>query len=159
MQGVSERTWWARPGLEVRGGRLTIAGRDAVGLAREHGTPLFVYDLPRIEEQAEALRDALAAAGLPGVVRLALKAQREPAVLAFLRERCPWLGIDACSPGEVAWASAHGWPAWQISFTGTNVSERDLDALLEAGVHLNLDLLSQLERLGRRAPGATVGSA
>ena len=26
---TAERTWWARPGLEVRDGRLAIAGRDA----------------------------------------------------------------------------------------------------------------------------------
>jgi diaminopimelate decarboxylase len=158
VQGLSERIWWSRPGLEVREGRLRIAGRDAEALARTHGTPLYVYDLLRIEEQATAVRDALTDAGLPGVVRLALKAQRDPAVLAFLRERCPWLGIDACSPGEVAHALAQGWPAWQISFTGTNVSERDLDALFAAEVHLNVDLLSQLERVGRRAaPGTAIG--
>jgi len=67
------------------------------------------------------------------------------------------VGIDACSPGEVTHALAHGWRADEISFTGTNVSERDLDVLLPAGVHLNLDAISQLERVGRRAPGTTVG--
>jgi diaminopimelate decarboxylase len=50
-----------------------------------------------------------------------------------------------------------GWRADEISFTGTNVSERDLDVLLPAGIHLNLDGVSQLERVGRRAPGGTVG--
>ena len=42
---VQARTWWAREGLEDRGGRLTIAGRDAEQIARDHGTPLYVYDL------------------------------------------------------------------------------------------------------------------
>ena len=55
---TEQRTWWARPGLGIADGRLTIAGRDAEQLAREHGTPLFVYDLERAREQAEALRDA-----------------------------------------------------------------------------------------------------
>jgi diaminopimelate decarboxylase len=154
---VSERTWWSRPGLDVRDGRLRVAGRDAGSLARELGTPVYAYDLPQIQVQAEALRAALAEAGLRGVVRLAIKAQRETAVLAFLRERCPWLGVDACSPGEVRWSLEHGWAPEEISFTGTNVSERDLDVLLHSGVHLNLDLVSQLDRVGRRAPGATVG--
>src|SRR5919201_4836582 len=95
------RTWWSRPGLDIREGRLSIAGRDAEQLAREHGTPTYVYDLTRIEEQAVALRGALGGAGLRGVVRLALKAQREPDVMRFLRERCPWVGLDVCSPGEV----------------------------------------------------------
>jgi diaminopimelate decarboxylase len=67
------------------------------------------------------------------------------------------VGIDACSPGEVASALEHGWRPEEISYTGTNVSERDLDALLDTRVHVNLDLLSQLRRWGRRAPGSTIG--
>jgi diaminopimelate decarboxylase len=151
------RTWWVRPGLEVGGGRLTIAGRDAEEVARSHGTPVYVHDLVRIEEQAVALRDAFAGAGLRGVVRLALKAQREPQLLAFLRSRAPGVGLDVCSPGEVEWALAHGWTPGEISHTGTNASGRDLDRILAAGVHVNVDLLTQLDRIGRRAPGTAVG--
>ena len=116
-----------------------------------------MYDLTRVEEQASALRDALAGAGLRGLVRLALKAQREPDVLAFLRERCPWVGLDVCSPGEVAWGLRYGWRTDEISYTGTNLSERDLATILGAGVHLNVDLLTQLDRVGRSAPGTSVG--
>lgn len=154
---VEGRTWWARPGLEVRAGRLTIAGRDAEELARRHGTPLYVHDLVRVEEQARALHGAMAGAGLRPVVRLALKAQREPSFLRFLRERVPFVGMDVCSPGELAWALEHGWAPTEISYTGTNLSDRDLDAILDAGCHLNVDLLSQLERVGRRAPGSRLG--
>ena len=82
---TSQLTWWDRPGLEVRAGRLSIAGRDAESIAREHGTPLYVHDLVRVEEQVERLQGALGGAGLRHRVRLALKAQREPAFLAFLR--------------------------------------------------------------------------
>ena len=155
-------TWWARPGLEVRDGRLAIAGRDAEAIAREHGTPLYVYDLVRVEEQVRALQEALAGAGLRSRVRFALKAQREPGFLRFLRDlgspgTVESVGIDVCSPGELRWALDHGWEASEISYTGTNLSERDLDVILDAGVHLNVDLLSQLDRVGRRAPGSRVG--
>jgi len=118
---VQARTWWAREGLENRGGRLTIAGRDAEQLAREHGTPLFVYDLEGARQQAELLRDAFEGAGVPAIVRFALKAQREPAFLAFLRERAPFVGMDVCSPGELSWALDHGWGPEEISYTGTNL--------------------------------------
>ena len=154
---VTERTWWERPGLEVRQGRLTIAGRDAEAVAREHGTPIYVHDLERVGEQARSLGSALEAAGLRGLVRLALKAQREPELLAWLREHAPDVGVDVCSPGEVRWALDHGWTANEISYTGTNVSDRDLDVIVGAGVHMNIDLLSQLERVGRRAPGTHIG--
>ena len=154
--------WWARPGLEVREGRLHVAGRDAEALAREYGTPLYVYDLVRIEEQARALQDAFGSAGLRGQVRLALKAQRAPGALAVLRGLGPpgdprSVGIDACSPRELLHALEHGWSPEEISYTGSNVSERDLDVVLAHPVHVNVDLLSQLERYGRRARGRAVG--
>lgn len=159
---TERRAWWSRPGLEVRDGRLCVAGRDAEALARAHGTPLYVHDLVRIQEQARALQSSLAETGLRGLVRLALKAQRDPDVLRFVRtlgapSSAEAVGVDVCSPGEIDWALEHGWYAEEISYTGTNVSERDLDRILAAGVHLNVDLLSQLARLGRRAPGSRVG--
>ena len=121
-----------------------------------------MYDLVRAEEQVRALQGALGHAGLRHKVRLALKAQREPAFLASLRALgAPGtpesIGMDVCSPGEIRWAIDHGWMAEEISYTGTNMSARDLDAVLESGVHLNVDLLSQLDRVGRRAPGSAVG--
>jgi diaminopimelate decarboxylase len=139
--------WWTRPGLEIVDGRLAIAGRDAESLAREHGTPLFVYDRRRFSENARRLIDALDRAGLRHRVRFALKANPEPAVLEMLHGL---VGIDACSPGEVERALACGWAAPEISYTGTNVSERDLDVLLAQPIHLNLDAISQIERVGRR---------
>jgi diaminopimelate decarboxylase len=67
------------------------------------------------------------------------------------------VGIDACSPGEVLRALECGWRPDEISFTGTNVSERDLDVLLAHGIHMNLDAISQVERFGRRSPGSRIG--
>ncbi|HSD49246.1 MAG TPA: diaminopimelate decarboxylase [Actinomycetota bacterium] len=153
---MTDAAWWARPGLEVCEGRLLVAGRDAESLAREHGTPTFVYDLERIAEQARSLLGAFERAGAPFRLRMAIKAQRDPLVLAFVRG-LGVVGIDACSPGEVRHALEHGWAPDEISYTGTNVSERDLDRILEAGVHVNVDLVTQLARYGRRAPGTAVG--
>ena len=132
MMTGPDRQPWEHEGVRVEGGRLLVAGRDAEELAREHGTPLYVFDVTRVAEQARALRDALARAGLTPRVRLALKAQRAPEVLAALRALgAPGspgaVGIDACSPGEVLHALDNGFTAAEISFTGTNVSERDLD--------------------------------
>ncbi len=148
--------WWTRPGLDVHEGRLRVAGRDAEGVARVSGTPTYVHDLVRIREQARSLADAFERAGLSLRLRLALKAQREPEVLAFVRTLGS-VGIDACSPGEVRHALAQGWAAEEISFTGTNLSDADVDTLIGSRVHVNLDQLSQLDRWGRRAPGTTVG--
>jgi len=162
MDAAQDRQPWEHGGVRVAGERLLVAGRDAEALAREHGTPLYAFDVTRVAEMARALRDALARAGLTPRVRLALKAQRAPEVLAALRAlgapgSSDAVGIDACSPGEVLHALEHGFTASEISFTGTNLSERDLDVIAPAGVHVNLDLLTQIERYGRRCPGSAVG--
>lgn len=155
-------TWWQRPGLEVRDDRLTLDGADLDDLLRRHGAPLFVYDLERPVENVRTLQAALRRAGLPYVVRFALKSCPDPRILAVLRGlgepgTPDGVGIDACSPGEVLHALEHGWSPESISFTGTNLSERDLDVLLAHPVRLNLDGVSQIERVGRRAPGRTIG--
>jgi diaminopimelate decarboxylase len=155
--------WWVRPGLDIDDdGRLRIVGQDAESFAREHGTPLFVYDRARFAENARALQAALAGTGLPVRVRFALKANPLPEILQVFRGLgAPGtpesVGIDACSPGEVVRAMECGWRPDEISYTGTNVSERDLDVLLARGIHLNLDAISQIERYGRRAPGTSIG--
>jgi diaminopimelate decarboxylase len=154
--------WWIRPGLDVDDGRLAIAGHDAETLARDQGTPLFAYDLARFAENARALQAAFARTGVPFHLRFALKANPMPEILSVFRGLGPpgtpdSVGIDACSPGEVLRALACGWQADEISYTGTNVSDRDLDVLLEHGIHCNLDAISQIVRYGRRAPGATIG--
>jgi diaminopimelate decarboxylase len=154
--------FWARPGLEVVDGRLTIAARDAAALARAHGTPIYVYDLERVSDRARALQAALAVTGLPTRVLLAMKAQHEHEFLSFVRRLgAPGtptsVGLDVCSPGELLLALELGWHADEISFTGTNLSERDLDVILSYPVHVNLDLLSQIRRFGRRGGGRTVG--
>jgi len=155
-------TGWRRPGLDVVDGRLALNGADLEGLVREHGTPLFVYDLARPVETVRSLQAALARAGVPYRTRFALKACPDPRILAVLRGLgAPGtpesVGIDACSPGEVIHALANGWEPEEISHTGTNVSERDLDVLLANPIRINLDGVSQVERLGRRAPGRTIG--
>jgi diaminopimelate decarboxylase len=155
-------TWWRRPGLDVQDGRLSLNGADLEALLLEHGSPLFVYDLARPRETVRDLQAALARTGVPHRVRFALKACPDPRILAVLRGLgAPGtpdsVGVDACSPGEVLHALANGWEPDEISHTGTNVSERDLDVLLAHPIRLNLDAVSQLERVGRRAPGRRVG--
>ena len=159
---MSETAWWQRPGLDALGGRLRIAGRDAVELARTHGTPLLVYDLSNVRERLLELRAAFGRGGLPNRLRVALKAQRSPEFLAAVRSlgaagSAQAIGLDACSPGEVALGLGAGFLPDEISVTGTNFTDRELAEMLGHGVHVNADLVSQLERIGRLAPHTAVG--
>ena len=156
------RPWWERPGLDCVAGRLRIAGRDAEGLARELGTPLMAYDLTHAQEMLLSLRAAFQRAGVPHKLRIALKALRSPECLAAVRALgAPGseeaVGVDVCSPGEVEHALAHGFLPSEISVTGTNFTERELLAILARGAHVNADLVTQLDRIGRLAPRRRVG--
>ena len=153
---------WEHEGIRVSHGRLLVSGRDAEHLARRHLTPLYAVDLPRVGEKVRILQDALSGAGLRHVVRLALKANREPELMRYLTNLAlpddpRSVGLDVCSPGEVLHALAHGWRPHQISYTGTNVSDRDFDVIAPLPIHINVDLLSQIDRLGRRFPGRVIG--
>lgn len=150
------RPWWIRAGLEVLSGRLFFGGRDADELAREHGTPLYVYDPARLEANAGRLREAFEQAGIRHRLLYALKANRHPALLSRLRGLGS-VGIDTCSPNEVSLALESGWRPEEISYTGTNLSERDLDRILAHAVVLNLDSLSAIRRVGARSPGRRIG--
>jgi diaminopimelate decarboxylase len=109
-----------------------------------------------VEENAERLRAALQRAGLRHQLLYAIKANRHPALLSRLRT-LRFAGIDACSPEEVSLALESGWKPEEISYTGTNLSGRDLDRLLGHALILNLDSLSAIRRVGARVPGRRIG--
>ena len=69
--------WWTRAGLEVRDQRLLFAGHDAERIAREHGTPLYVYDPERVTANVGRLRAAFDTRRRPAPYPL--RAQGEPA--------------------------------------------------------------------------------
>lgn len=150
--------WWARPGLaRDDSGELRLAGRAVAAMARSSGTPVYLYDADRVRRNLARLREAMAGAGLRSRVFYAMKSNRNPSLLTFLRAT-GGAGIDACSPREVRRAVACGFPEEEISFTAGSLSDRDLDVLaLHPGVIVNLDSLSAIERFGRRAPGREIG--
>ena len=70
-------------------------------------------------------------AGLAWRIRFALKAQRDPgAASRFLRERGAVRRDGRVLARRGRWALEHGWRPDEISYTGTNVSDRDLAAIL-----------------------------
>ena len=81
-------------------GRLTLGGRDAVELAAEFGTPLYVYDVRTIREQCAAFRSAFSAEYPDSVVLYASKAFLSRPFAKLIAEQ--GLGFDAVSGGEIA---------------------------------------------------------
>ncbi|QFZ21365.1 type III PLP-dependent enzyme domain-containing protein [Saccharothrix syringae] len=149
--------WWERPDLAYQDGRLHIGPVDVDELATRVGTPAYVCRAPRVRENVERLAVAMSSAGIDHRVHYAVKANRLPALLTYLRtlDLC---GVDVCSPGELMHVLGCGFSAGDISFTGTSLSRADLDVLSRfEDVKVNLDSVSSLDALGRLNPGREVG--
>src|SRR3954468_15156619 len=85
---------------EVRDGRLLIGGCDAEELAREHGTPAYVFAEDDLRARAREVRAALASHHGPrGHVVFASKACPCTAVLRVFAQE--GLGCDVASGGEL----------------------------------------------------------
>jgi len=119
-------------------------------LAREHGTPLYVYDADVVRARIEELRPP--GADRPGfdVVRYAQKAGSNLALLA--RMRAFGVEVDAVSAGEVVRALRAGFAPAQIVFTADLFDRPALALLAETPVPVNLgspDMIDQYAALAR----------
>ena len=137
--------WWENEFAGVKENGLTLGGVGAAELAREHGTPIYVYGKQRILSRFGELRGLLEGlTPLETRVCYAMKANPNPGILKTLRGAGAW--IDAVSPNEVRAALAAGFPPGRILFTGTSVSARDLrEAFAVPGLTVNIDAAEQLE--------------
>ena len=83
--------------MEFENDRYSIQGVDLIDLAGEHGTPLYVYDGARIEDQYKSLTNAFN--GLKLKIKYAVKALSNISILKLMKS----IGaeIDAVSIQEV----------------------------------------------------------
>lgn len=118
----------------------------------DFGTPLYVYDLSTLRQQATAALAFPNAFGL--TVRFAMKSAPNAAILQIFNKM--GLHIDASSGFEVRRAMAAGIPAGNISLSSQEMPD-DFAELFEAGIRFNACSLNQLTRFGRLFPGGTCG--
>jgi diaminopimelate decarboxylase len=131
-------------------GHLELGGCDAVELAREFGTPVYVVVEDDLRRRAREFVEALAARHEDYDVLFASKAFPCTAVYRALAEE--GLACDVASGGELALALSAGFDARRIYMHGNAKSAAELREALEAGVgHIVLDSLDDLDRLGRIA--------
>ena len=131
--------------FENRDGELIIEGAPATRLAEQNGTPLYIYSESKIHHNVNKLRDAFNKHYPKIRLLYACKANTNLSILKILKTE--GVEIDAVSPGEVFLALKAGFKPDEILFTGTSVGEEEMGFLLKKGVRMNIDSLSQLEKL------------
>jgi diaminopimelate decarboxylase len=134
-------------------GHMEVGGCDLLQLAREHGTPLYVYDEATVRQRAS---DYVAAMGSAGQVLYSAKAFASPRFLRVIAEE--GLGLDVVSAGELYLAQKSGATGDRIHFLGNNKSHEDLEAAYRAGATIVIDgayefeLLREIVPEGQRIP-------
>jgi diaminopimelate decarboxylase len=136
-------------------GRLEVGGCDVIELAREYGTPAYVYAEDDIRTRARAFMDAFRARTDRFEVVYASKAFPCTAVFRLLESE--GISADVASGGELYLALRGGMPPERIYFHGNNKTEAELAYAVEEGVgHIVADSFDELDRLERIAPGQKI---
>lgn len=125
-------------------GHVIVGGCDLVAVAREFGTPAYVYAPADIRSRARAYLGALRARGIDSEVLFASKAAPLTAIYRVCREE--GLSVDVASGGELHMALAAGFEPARIYMHGNNKSAAELRMAFAAGIGcIVVDSLDEIE--------------
>ncbi|WP_240333833.1 MULTISPECIES: diaminopimelate decarboxylase [Chromobacterium] len=126
--------------------------RQLTELARQYGSPLWVY-------HADTIRRRIAELKRFDVIRYAQKANSNIHILSLMREQ--GVKVDAVSLGEIERALAAGYKAdsaepSDIVFTADVLDRATLERVAAAGIAVNAGSIDMLRQLGAVSPGHRV---
>lgn len=122
-------------------------------IARTHGTPIYIYDARVLRKQAQRLQARLQTRSQDpqtgDVLRYAMKANPNLALLKIFRESSSAHQIDACSAGEIALARRAGFQSREITYTSDCFDDPDLEAVVRESIPVNAGSMDMIEQLGK----------
>ena len=128
---------------------LSMTQEDLLGVAKEFGAPVYVYDAEKIKSQYNRLTNAFS-----GVSKLKLnyaaKALSNISILRLMNSLGS--GLDTVSIQEVQLGLTTGIDPKKIIFTPNGVSLKEIEEVAQLGVQINIDNLSILELFGEKHP-------
>ena len=131
-------------------GNLAIGGCDALELASQFGTPLYVFDEEMLRDRCRRFVQEFRSRHQETIVVYACKAYVNPALARIFMEE--GLGLDVVSGGELAVARAVDFPPRMVYFHGNNKGQEELRESLawEIG-RVVVDSFYELELLDKLA--------
>jgi diaminopimelate decarboxylase len=134
-------------------GHLVLGGCDAVELAREFGTPLYVLDEETLRARCREFQAEFRQRYADTVVAYAAKAYLGRAMAAIVAQE--GMSLDVVSGGELAIAATVAFPPERIYFHGNNKLESELREALDYGVgRIVVDNFHEMQLLNGVAQGA-----
>jgi diaminopimelate decarboxylase len=117
---------------------------DFKELAKEYGTPLYIYDFDYMQAQYEELKEAFR--GRKSIIAYAVKANSNLSVVKHFAKMGS--GADCVSIGEVRRAFLAGIPAYKIIFSGVGKSDAEIREAIERDIlYINVESEAELGRV------------
>ncbi len=133
-----------------RNNQLHAEAVPLADIARQYGTPCFVYSRAHLEQRFLGFRQPLGKR--PHLICYAVKANSNLAVLNVLARL--GAGFDIVSGGELERVLAAGGDPGKIIFSGVGKTAGEMQRALEIGIHcFNVESWPELERLSAVASG------
>ena len=130
--------------FEYRDGNLFAEDINVTELAKEFGTPAYVYSRATLERHYKAFDEALSS--VSHMVCYAVKANSNLAVLNVLARLGS--GFDIVSGGELERVLAAGGDASKIVFSGVGKTPEEMQRALEVGIYcFNVESEAELDAL------------
>ena len=122
-------------------------------IAKDYGSPLYVYDAHKIKEQYNRLTAAFSKVNKLKI-NYAAKALTNISVLKFINKL--GAGLDTVSIQEVRLGIHAGFVPEKIIYTPNGASLEEIEEVAKLGVQINIDNLSILEQFGTKHPNTPV---
>jgi diaminopimelate decarboxylase len=123
-----------------------LSHKQLISLAKEFGTPLYVYNANKIREQYSKLVEAFAKSDAKFFY--ACKALTNIHVLRQIKSI--GANIDCSSINEVKLSVYAGFAPENILYTSNGIAFGEIEEAKNAGVNINIDSLSNLEKFGQK---------
>jgi diaminopimelate decarboxylase len=127
-------------------GHLVIGGCDAVALAAEFGTPLYVFDEADLRARCREFKTEFGKLYPGTIVAYSPKAFTARAMMKLVMEE--GMDLDIVTLAEAEIARTVGFPMERVHFPGNNKSAEDLEKAVKYRLgHIVVDNLPELEAL------------
>ena len=130
--------------MELNNNAYYAGGVKLVDVAKEFGTPVYVYNADSIISQYKRLKNAFNPIDIK--IKYACKALNNSAILRLLKNEGS--GLDTVSINEVKLGLRAGFKPNEIIFTPNCVGIDEIKEAVDLGVHINIDNISILEQFG-----------
>lgn len=139
------KDWLARKDLKYKDGVLFFNDMNMNEIAERYETPFYILNENGIRKRYRKIKELIDSEYERNAIHYAVKANSNIAVLKILHSE--GAHFDCTSKGEMYFCLKAGIPSSKILFTGNMLSDDDLEFAVINDIKINLDSISQLERL------------